>query len=243
MKPLILNYRLSPTDTLPLDETFAVGFPGCEDRLRVTIGQRSVPDGHARWMWEQIQTHAAEPVLIFVDGDVLFADAVVDIEMPEWAMMMGMWEPRHCNPVTKVFHHARLHTCLLWVRPGALLAATTALNVGWKNMPLRPVNPFEQTMVPPASDDGYDMPHLYDTAAAACHWWPRRMVRLSEELLERFTHLHCGEWAEVAERNGLPGLCAVHQRLRAGTMSPATWRNECWQFYRTRSYQSNSARQ
>ena len=235
MKPLILNSRLSPTDKLPLDETFAVGFPGCEEQLRVNIGAACLPNYHAEWMWEMIQECASEPLVIFVDGDVVFHESVLDIEMPDSAMMMGMREDRHFNPVTKAIHVERLHTCVLWVRPQRVLAATDALNARWQGMPLRGVLPIHQIMMPPCSDDGYDQPHFFDTGAMAYHWWPNQMATLLGRESERFTHLHCGEWSVVAEANGMKGLQEAHRQLRAGTMPFAVWRLQCAAFYRERA--------
>lgn len=232
-KPAILNYRLSATAELPLDRTFATGFPGCEDRLEIQVGRNWVPDGHAQWMWEQIQERANEPLLIFVDGDVVFHKSVLDIEMPENASLMGMRESGHANPVTKMWHVSRLHTCLLWVRPQRLLDLTKKLNARFEGMPVRRVNPFEQTIVPPSEGGGWTL--FFDTGALAYHWFPTETVLLLGEKLDRFTHLHCGEWAEVAERNGLPGLRAAHRGVLDGTLPAADWRKQCREFYQERA--------
>jgi len=166
---------------------------------------------HDLWLEQRILMEM-KPFVI-CDTDMVFHASMEDI--PCQRPMVGPWEPEHVNPVTGMRHHARLHTCCMYLDPAAI--RETLRTVIAERLPKQPWmiewNPVRGAVRMNHAPETVD--EFWDTTAQLLPVIQHDL--LSREQCERFTHLHAGTWRDQAEA-GLPGLNAVHRAAIAGTL-------------------------
>lgn len=161
---------------------------------------------HDLWLLWRLESSTANQ-LVLLDGDLVFHR-----ELPEiLPTLTGPHEPRHFNPVSGAIHQARLHTCLWWCDPAWVRRQLADYRAALPRVPWPMAwHPTAQAWIPD------EPPLFYDTGAQLCRALGAQ--RLPDDMLECFTHLHCGTWSDIASAQ-LPGIPAVHAAAIRGQLT------------------------
>lgn len=164
---------------------------------------------HDMW-FEALIEENLEPFWI-CDTDMVFWSAVEDwfSHRPEVALA-GRHEIEFNEEWTNTLHMERLHTCLMFVRPGLL---RTAMRTWMSRIPLlwrsQAEFPFVRQHFVPALGQA---PRFYDTAAGL--WQAGIGTPFSETENAAFDHLHCGTYADEIKLGG-GDLRVTHNQIYA----------------------------
>lgn len=185
------------------------------------VGARVLPRDHNRhdlWLEQRILMEMAPFVIL--DTDMVFHESMESIQCN--LGLAGPWEPSHRNPVTGMRHHARLHTCCLFVDPAQVRRALRAVVL--ERLPRQPwmieYNPVRGAVRMGAEESG-KLDEFWDTGAQLLPVVPHQLLTRAD--CERFTHLHAGTWRDEASKK-LPGLNEAHEAAIAGTLDFAAVR-------------------
>jgi len=179
---------------------------------------------HDHWLERRILMEY-QPFVI-CDTDMVFHASLEDVGFLPMVGIMGPYEPSHFNPVTRMRHAERLHTCLLFVHPERIRDQLRAVMA--TRIPRQPWVIDYHPVRGAVEFSTCETDRFWDTGAKlldVCTW-----QRLSAGHCERFTHLHAGTWRDEAGK-ALAGLNSIHEAAIAGTLDFAGVRQAQAQFY------------
>jgi hypothetical protein len=158
--------------------------------------QNLAPTSHDAWI-ESLIEESTEPFWI-CDTDIVFWTTVEKwFETNGEVTYAGRYEPEFHEEWTKTRHMERLHTCLMWINPGAVRAALRAwmakIPPPWGRSADFPF--IRQHFVPLRNE----LPLFYDTCAGLYH--AHQGTPFSIEQDAAFDHLHCSTYLDLIGNN------------------------------------------
>lgn len=170
---------------------------------------RMPPTAHDEWILRLLET-STEPFLI-CDTDMVFWENMEDrLHAPE--LISGRYEPGFNEEWTQSWHAERLHTCLMYLNPAGLRAATRHYLTKHvpSVFPKASVEFYRQHFVPRLGQ----LPLFYDTMAGV--WHALSGEPFGELQNSCFEHLNCGSYVdEIGKTTGLKDLEAFHRAVYA----------------------------
>lgn len=164
-----------------------------------------------------------EPFWI-VDTDVIFYSAMP--EPPKGIAMLGEYQPSFWCPITGKLTQARLDPACMYVDPIKFCK-------DWNAYSLKAEVPHYAPLADPIAPCVIGI-YFFDILAAAR--FGVDALRMSQQYLDCFVHLHCGSWLETASQH-IPGLAKIHANPPRTQEDGMKLRAAQREFYRTHAPQ------